>query len=51
MRWVGACTGRESYAKAMAKGDPEMKVLSNAKSLGVSTFDVGGVVSAHRSKE
>lgn len=51
VRWLGDCAAREAYQKAMAKGDPEMALLTSVEGPKVGMFAVGGATSDHWKKQ
>ena len=47
VRWMGDCAVREAYRKAMAKGDPEMALLTGVEGPKIGMFAAGGTASDH----
>ncbi|OQN97595.1 hypothetical protein B0A48_16459 [Cryoendolithus antarcticus] len=43
LRWVGECSERPAYKRAMEKGDPEMKLLLGAEPPKQSLLEIDGV--------
>lgn len=50
VRWMQDCGKRPAYQRAMAKGDPEMKLLLTAEAPAISMGAAGGVTSDHWKK-
>lgn len=50
LRWLQDCSNREAYQRAMAAGDPEMKLLLGAAAPETGMFESGGTASDHWKK-
>ncbi|KAL9078724.1 MAG: hypothetical protein Q9157_002369 [Trypethelium eluteriae] len=45
LRWLGDCSNRDAYKRAMEKSDPEMKLLLSAEAPEKSLLETNGVTS------
>lgn len=51
MRYLGDIAQIESYQRAMQKGDPEMKLMLDAKPPRIGMFEAGGVTKSDHWKK
>lgn len=47
LRWLGDVAARPAYRRAMARGDPDMRLLLGAEAPAEGFMECGGVASAH----